>query len=242
MSTTRSSLAIKINCPDQFYFSLDASVEMMVTIVARDKNKLSGPILFFSKRRSHGGHDRRPDEKINLGFEILFFHRDVGRVVAKSTTRHPSAGCLTPLRGVFDPLRGGRVTSMAMTPMTNRFGPRLHPQTDPETGESVLFAKRGADSKKQGRFPDLYPEHGVSKLTPLKKKIYFLQRVFDPSVGCLDPLNIDATSRTVVDVDGSPLVTTFRVRNRGYSTPYGLAARDIFFFIFCATASPSATE
>lgn len=75
MSTTRSSLVIKINCPV--------------------------PILFFSRRVGRDdGHDRRRDEKINLGFEILFFHRDVGRVVLQVDDTTPLRGCLTPSAGV----------------------------------------------------------------------------------------------------------------------------------------------
>ena len=134
--------------------------------------------------------------------------------------------------------------------MATRFGPDSPPETAPKRvdnrseneGESARFAYSRAEFEKQGEFPDLRSGQGVSKLDPPKKKIYFLQRVFAPLRGVRAPPTSDATSHPLVGAIGSPLVTTFRVRNRCYSTPYGLAARDIFFFIFCATASPSATE
>ena len=79
-------------------------------------------------------------------------------------------------------------------------------------GETAILQNRAPVSKNSGRFPDLRPEQRVSVLTLSEKKIYFLQRVFDPPASRLDPPNIDTTSRTVVGVDRSPLVATFRMR------------------------------
>jgi len=98
-------------------------------------------------------------------------------------------------------------------------------------GETAHFAIRGAGLKNRGRFPDLCPEHGVSISTPQKKKIYFLQRVCDPRARRLTLPNIDATSRTVVDVDGSSLVATFHVWKTLLTRLRTDSLREIYSFI-----------
>ena len=173
----------------------------------------------------------------------------------QSTARHPSAGC----RGDVEltqstarpPSAGGRGDVEMLPPIATRFGPVSSPENGPEMrrkssrkrGVFRTFYKFAPRFEKTGEIPRLSQRVRGREIRTSKKKDLFFTEGFHPPYEALElPNNRRDKSPRFVDRLGPPSRQHFRVGNRCHSTPYGLAARDIFFFIFCATASPSATE
>ena len=203
-------------------------VERRDTLVTNEKIKVDDPTFVFYFR------DVR-DDTIDCPTPSAGCRGDVG--MTQSTARPPSAG--------------GRGDVEMMPPIATRFGPVSSSENGPEMrrkssrkrGVFRTFYKFAPRFEKTGEIPRLSQRVRGREIRTSKKKDLFFTEGFHPPYEALElPNNRRDKSPRFVDRLGPPSRQHFRVGNRCHSTPYGLAARDIFFFIFCATASPSATE